>query len=139
MAAAGRLGTPTRFQDITGRNGRRVSFIPYPTPLRDADGDLVGAINMPVDISERKSAKNAQKILIDELNHRVKNMLATVQSLANQTARHAADLQEFLQRSLGGCLRLPAHDLLTRCETCRRHLSNSWSTISSLRFQADGW
>ncbi|MGY3651986.1 two-component sensor histidine kinase [Bradyrhizobium sp. LM4.3] len=96
-------------------DGRRVPFIPYPTPLRDAAGNLVGAINMLVDISERKRAENAQKVLIDELNHRVKNTLATVQSLASQTARHAADLQEFLPTFTGRLLALArAHDLLTR-------------------------
>ena len=51
--------------------------------------NLIGAINMLVDISERKQAENRQRVLIDELNHRVKNTLATVQSLAAQTARHA--------------------------------------------------
>ena len=53
------------------------------------DGNLIGAINMLVDITERKQAENRQKTLIDELNHRVKNTLATVQSLAAQTARNA--------------------------------------------------
>ncbi|MGY3364287.1 two-component sensor histidine kinase [Bradyrhizobium sp. GM2.4] len=70
---------------------------------------------MLVDISERKRAENAQKVLIDELNHRVKNTLATVQSLANQTARHAGDLQEFLPTFTGRLLALArAHDLLTK-------------------------
>lgn len=96
-------------------DGRRVPFIPYPTPLRDAAGNLIGAINMLVDISERRKAENAQKVLIDELNHRVKNTLATVQSLANQTARHAVDLQEFLPTFMGRLLALArAHDLLTQ-------------------------
>ncbi|MDA9454027.1 histidine kinase [Bradyrhizobium sp. CCBAU 11430] len=95
-------------------DGRRVPFIPYPTPLRDSEGNLVGAINMLVDITERKQAENAQKVLIDELNHRVKNTLATVQSLASQTARHAADLKEFLPTFTGRLLALArAHDLLT--------------------------
>jgi PAS domain S-box-containing protein len=95
-------------------DGGRVPFIPYPTPLRDAAGNLVGAINMLVDISERKRAENAQKVLIDELNHRVKNTLATVQSLASQTARHAAGLEEFLPTFTGRLLALSrAHDLLT--------------------------
>jgi two-component sensor histidine kinase len=91
-----------------------VPFIPYPTPLHDADGKLIGAINMLVDITERKQAENRQKTLIDELNHRVKNTLATVQSLAAQTARHSDNLQDFSKRyesRLVGLAR--AHDLLT--------------------------
>jgi two-component sensor histidine kinase len=70
---------------------------------------------MLVDISERKKAENQQKILIDELNHRVKNTLATVQSLAGQTARHADGLHDFVDRFEARLLALSrAHDLLTR-------------------------
>ncbi|MGF7056087.1 PAS domain S-box-containing protein [Bosea sp. OAE752] len=95
-------------------DGTFVPFIPYPTPLHDADGRLIGAINMLVDITERKQAENRQKTLIDELNHRVKNTLATVQSLAAQTARHSDSLQDFSQRYEKRLLGLArAHDLLT--------------------------
>jgi len=116
MAVALRENRPVRGAEAVAErpDGRRVPFIPYPTPLRDAAGNLVGAINMLVDITERKRAENAQKILIDELNHRVKNTLATVQSLAGQTARHAADLADFLPTFTGRLLALSrAHDLLT--------------------------
>ncbi|WP_407113369.1 PAS domain S-box protein [Bradyrhizobium sp. LMG 9283] len=116
MAVALRENRPVRGAEAVAErpDGRRVPFIPYPTPLRDAAGNLVGAINMLVDISERKQAENAQKVLIDELNHRVKNTLATVQSLASQTARHAADLDEFVPTFTGRLLALArAHDLLT--------------------------
>ena len=40
-------------------NGSRIWFIPYPTPLRDARGRIVGGINMLVDITERKRAEMA--------------------------------------------------------------------------------
>ncbi|WIW44466.1 PAS domain S-box protein [Bradyrhizobium sp. 62B] len=123
MAVALRENRPIRGAEAIAErpDGRRVPFIPYPTPLRDAEGKLVGAINMLVDISERKQAENAQKVLIDELNHRVKNTLATVQSLASQTARHAADLQEFLPTFTGRLMALArAHDLLTT-----RHWQNA--------------
>lgn len=95
-------------------DGTLVPFMPFPTPLHDGEGMLIGAINMLVDITERKLAENRQKILIDELNHRVKNTLATVQSISAQTARHSDSLQDFSQRferRLMGLAR--AHDLLT--------------------------
>lgn len=96
-------------------DGTRVPFIPYPTPLHDADGALIGAINMLVDITERKQAENRQKTLIDELNHRVKNTLATVQSLAAQTARNAQSAGDAYKRFEARLLALSrAHDLLTR-------------------------
>jgi PAS domain S-box-containing protein len=96
-------------------DGTLVPFVPYPTPLHDSNGKLVGAINMLVDISERKQAENRQKTLIDELNHRVKNTLATVQSLAMQTARHSDSLQDFATRYEKRLLGLArTHDLLTK-------------------------
>ncbi|MBC3301116.1 PAS domain S-box protein [Pseudomonas sp. SWRI18] len=96
-------------------DGTRVPFAPYPTPLHDADGNLIGAINMLVDITERKQAEDRQKNLIDELNHRVKNTLATVQSLAAQTARNALDAKDGYTRFEGRLLALSrAHDLLTK-------------------------
>jgi PAS domain S-box-containing protein len=96
-------------------DGTRVPFVPYPTPLRDANGKLIGAINMLVDISERKRAESQQKVLIDELNHRVKNTLATVQSLAAQTARHAESLSDFGPRFEARLVAMArAHDLLTK-------------------------
>jgi two-component sensor histidine kinase len=70
-------------------DGTRVPFIAYPTLLRDKSGQIIGAVNMMVDISERKRAEAEQKTLMDELNHRVKNTLATVQSIAAQTFRKA--------------------------------------------------
>ncbi|WP_129793795.1 PAS domain S-box protein [Sphingosinicella sp. CPCC 101087] len=95
-------------------DGSRVPFIPYPTPLRDAEGRLVGAINMLVDITERKEAEARQKVLIDELNHRVKNTLATVQSLALQTIKHADGLEDFAATFEARVVALArAHDLLT--------------------------
>jgi PAS domain S-box-containing protein len=96
-------------------DGSRVPFMAYPTPLHDADGQLVGAINMLVDITSHKQAEARQKALIDELNHRVKNTLATVQSLARRTARYAKGLDEFVVTFEGRILALArAHDLLSR-------------------------
>lgn len=62
-------------------DGSRTPFIPLSTPLRDPDGTIVGAINVLVDVSERKQAETQQRILFDELNHRVKNNMQMLQSL----------------------------------------------------------
>ena len=77
MAIALKENRPIRDVEAVAErpDGTRMPFIPYPTPLHDADGKLIGAINMLVDISERKQAEGQQKMLIDELNHRVKNTL----------------------------------------------------------------
>jgi PAS domain S-box-containing protein len=59
------------------------------TAVRDPDGAFLYAVRVVEDITERKQAEARQKLLVDELNHRVKNTLATVQSLAVQTFRQA--------------------------------------------------
>ncbi len=50
-------------------DGTRVPFLAYPTPLRDADGKIVGGINMLVDITERKEAEAATAFLAAIVNH----------------------------------------------------------------------
>ncbi|HWE74531.1 MAG TPA: PAS domain S-box protein [Stellaceae bacterium] len=52
-------------------DGTRVPFIPYPTPLHDADGRLIGAVNMLVDITERKKAEEALRRLNEMLEQRI--------------------------------------------------------------------
>jgi PAS domain S-box-containing protein len=98
MAVALREGKPIRNAEAVAErpDGTRVPFIPYPTPLRDSDGNIVGAINMLVDISERKQAETQQRILLNELNHRVKNNMQMLQSLlssASRKTRNAEALQ----------------------------------------------
>jgi PAS domain S-box-containing protein len=117
MAVALKEARPIRDTEALAErpDGTLVPFIPYPTPLFDTDGKLIGGINMLVDISDRKKAESRQKTLIDELNHRVKNTLATVQSLARQTARGASVVKEFETRLEGRLIALSqAHDQLTR-------------------------
>lgn len=95
-------------------DGTRVPFIAYPTLLRNSAGEVTGAVNMLIDISDRKQADLHQKTLVDELNHRVKNMLATVQSLATQTIRSAGVGREVLRSFDGRLFALGrVHDLLT--------------------------
>lgn len=117
MAVALKENRPIRGVEAIAQrpDGTRVPFAPYPTPLHDAHGNLIGAINMLVDITERNQAQDRQKNLIDELNHRVKNTLATVQSLAAQTARNALDAKDGYSRFEARLLALSrAHDLLTK-------------------------
>jgi PAS domain S-box-containing protein len=94
MAVALKEGRPIRNAEAVAErpDGTRVPFIPYPTPLRDSEGKIVGAINMLADISERKQAETQQRVLFNELNHRVKNNMQTLQSilyLAGKRTRNA--------------------------------------------------
>lgn len=93
-------------------DGRQVPFAAYPKPLYDAGGRMVGAVNTLVDISHRKAHEERQRLLINELNHRVKNTLATVQSIALQSLRDCPPEQ--FERFQGRLIALSeAHDLLT--------------------------
>jgi two-component sensor histidine kinase/PAS domain-containing protein len=67
------------------------------------------------DLTERKRAEELRALLINELNHRVKNSLAAIQAITAQTLRTATDLpsaRESLERRIHAMAR--AHDLLTQ-------------------------
>ncbi|HYC69064.1 HWE histidine kinase domain-containing protein [Brevundimonas sp.] len=84
-------------------------------PIRDASGAVVGIFVQGHDVTETVRSAERQKLMIDELNHRVKNTLATVQSIAMQTARSHADPRTFAEGFQARLLALShTHDLLTR-------------------------
>jgi PAS domain S-box-containing protein len=116
MAIALKEDRPVRGMEAIAErpDGSRVSFIPYPTPLHDDAGRLVGAVNMLVDISERKRAEEQQALLVRELHHRVRNTLATVQAIMGSTARSSDTIEEFKDALIGriGAL-AKTHRLLT--------------------------
>jgi PAS domain S-box-containing protein len=91
MAVALREGRAVRGAEAVAErpDGTRVPFIPFPTPLRDSWGNVTGAINMLVDISERRQAETQQRLLLDELNHRTKNNIQMLQALLFSAARTA--------------------------------------------------
>jgi PAS domain S-box-containing protein len=96
-------------------DGRVIWMSVHSSPVRTADGGLLYVVRVVQDITERKEAERRQNLLVDELNHRVKNTLATVQSLAAQTARGAANPQVFRDAFEGRLVALSkAHDQLTR-------------------------
>jgi diguanylate cyclase (GGDEF)-like protein/PAS domain S-box-containing protein len=59
MAVALREGRPVRGVEAVAErpDGTRVPFIPFPTPLHDRSGKLIGAVNLMIDISEQKKAE----------------------------------------------------------------------------------
>jgi PAS domain S-box-containing protein len=81
----------------------------------DVNGQPLYGIRVARDITERKRALEHQQLLINELNHRVKNTLTTVQSIVFQTLRNAptpADAQTALASRLIALSK--AHDVLTQ-------------------------
>lgn len=84
-------------------------------PIRDEAGKVAGIFVQGHDVTETVLAAERQKLMIDELNHRVKNTLATVQSIAMQTARSHTDPATFAESFQARLLAVShTHDLLTR-------------------------
>ncbi len=84
-------------------------------PIRDDAGAVVGIFVQGHDITENVLAAQRQKLMIDELNHRVKNTLATVQSIAIQTARSNTDPSSFAETFQSRIMALShTHNLLTQ-------------------------
>lgn len=66
-------------------DGSRVHLAAFPTPILDAEGECVGAINMLVDISEQKRTQERLSLLAREVDHRSNNLLTLIQSLVRLT------------------------------------------------------
>lgn len=85
--------------------------------IRDATGQPVRYGGVDIDITERKHMEERQKLLVAELSHRVKNTLASIQSIANQSLADGRPLEEardvFLRRLRALA---QAHSLLTESE-----------------------
>jgi PAS domain S-box-containing protein len=84
-------------------------------PLRDVRGAIAGLTCAAVDITERKESEAHLRLVMRELTHRSKNLLAVIQAMARQTARPGGTIASFLER-FGARLQAlaRAHDLLVR-------------------------
>ena len=94
------------------------------SPIRDEVARTIGTIIEVRDITEQKRAQERQTLLVDELNHRVKNTLAAIQSIARQTFADApAEMREMFGSRIVALS--AAHNILT---------DNAWSAapISSV-------
>src|SRR5262249_51522955 len=83
--------------------------------VRHADDVAYRSVGVARDVSERARDAERQQLLLGELNHRVRNTLATVLSLAQQTAQDAPSVPAFLSAFQARVMALAAaHNLLTR-------------------------
>jgi PAS domain S-box-containing protein len=84
-------------------------------PLRNDAGEIVGLTCASVDVTERKEGEAHLRLLLRELTHRSKNLLAVIQAMARQTAHHAGSIDSFLHQFGARLQALAAsHDLLVR-------------------------
>jgi len=120
--AAGRAGAAAEEPADTPRRGRRLLRTTR-VPVPDEEGRPRFLLGFSEDVTERRAAEERQALLVAELNHRVKNTLAVVLSVADQTRRAtaaAANAPGEERRRFHADLRdrlhalARAHDLLTR-------------------------
>lgn len=115
MAVALKTGEPVRDREIIVErpDGTRRNILPFPTPLRDGLGRVIGAVNMLVDITDRKHAEQEKTVLLRELAHRVNNTFAVIFAITQQSLRTATSPQAFAESFTGRLQALArAHNLL---------------------------
>jgi PAS domain S-box-containing protein len=93
--------------------GRKRSFYLLIEALKDDAGEVIGTTSVAVDITERKGAEVQLRLLLRELTHRSKNLLAVIHAIARQTATRTHSVEDFLDKFSArlvaiGC----SHDLL---------------------------
>ncbi|MDR6954492.1 PAS domain S-box-containing protein [Ancylobacter sp. 3268] len=95
--------------------GSQIWYDVHIEPLRDLAGATVGLTGAAVDITERKENERHLRLLMRELTHRSKNLLAVIQAMARQTARHSATIDHFVEQFSARLQALSrSHDLLVQ-------------------------
>ena len=101
------------------------------------NGQAIRLAGISLDITDRRKAEDRQRLLLDELNHRVKNTLASVQSLAMQTRRSISNPSAFSETFIERIHALArAHDLLS--ESAWEGASLGDVIARTLALQVDG-
>lgn len=96
-------------------DGQYFWFLTRAEPLHALDGHVSGWIGASINIDERRRDQERLQLMVNELNHRVKNNLAAVQALAAQTFRGTESLPKAREAFTSRLMALAkAHDILTR-------------------------
>jgi PAS domain S-box-containing protein len=97
------------------KDGRRIFIDGIASALRDADGTLTGFLKIGQDVTERRRADERQKTLLAELQHRVRNILAVIRSIARRSADGGDTVEGYAQHLDGRITALArTQALLTR-------------------------
>lgn len=139
---AGRVVEPYETQRLR-KDGQLVEVLLSVSPIRNANGRVIGASKTTHDISSRKDAERLKSILVNELHHRVKNILATVIAIARQTIGRDKANQEEIAAFENRLVSLSkAQDLLVHGEGQRADLhavvAQATSPYPAEFFQVDG-
>jgi len=87
------------------------------SPIRSLGGEIIGASKIARDISAAKESERRIRLLLREVNHRVKNQFAVILSMIRETNQHAGSPQEFEAKVRERIMALSrSHDLLVTSE-----------------------
>lgn len=111
-----RTERPARFE-LSSASSSEVRWFDVRIDVDRIDGAVVGIIGTSLEITDQKRREETLKTLLRELSHRSKNLLAIIQSLASQTARHSVTVPEFLVRFRGRIQSLSSsQDIVTEAD-----------------------
>jgi PAS domain S-box-containing protein len=115
------------------KDGSQVEVSLTVSPIKNAHGRVIGASKIARDITDRKRAEEQQRLLLKEMNHRVKNLFALAGALITLSVRSAAtpnDLAESVRERLTALAR--ANDLTLPDLTEGREASGRATTLPAL-------
>lgn len=99
------------------RDGRIVPISISISPIKSRAGKLVGASSIARDISETRESDRRLRLLMREINHRVKNQYAVILAVIRQTATRSRSIEEFEKRVRERIMALShSHDLLSQVD-----------------------
>lgn len=99
------------------KDGRRIFIEGWTRPLRDRNAELRGFLKVGQDVTERREWDERQKVLVNELQHRTRNLISVIHSIADRALDYSANLADFRSRfgdRLGALARVQS--LLSRLE-----------------------
>jgi PAS domain S-box-containing protein len=82
------------------KDGTLVDISLSVSPLKDSTGTIVGASKIARDITERTRAREQERLLIREMNHRIKNLFALASSIISLSARDAENPQDLKTKAI---------------------------------------
>jgi PAS domain S-box-containing protein len=99
------------------KDGTSISVSITVSPIKDASGVIVGASKIARDVSEAKDAERRIRLLLREVNHRVKNQFAVILSIIRESSNRAATANEFEDQVRARIMALSrSHDLLVNSD-----------------------
>ncbi|MDW4499937.1 chemotaxis protein CheB [Sulfitobacter sp. D35] len=80
---------------VIGKDGQTYHVLALGRPIRNAAGEITTWVGLNLNITERKAEEERLSVISAELDHRVKNILATVSTIARMTGRSASSLDDY--------------------------------------------